>query len=131
MKILFAGGTAGHINPALGGGWLCASGAGCAGTVRWCKGGMEERLVPKLAMSLPRRDHIRISAQADLITLSITSKRWRIWLPQPANPKDPLHFQPDICVGTGGYASGPILRQAQKLGIRCSSTSKTPFVHDD
>ena len=26
-------------------------------------------------------------------------------------------FQPDVCVGVGGYASGPVLRAAQKKGI--------------
>lgn len=26
-------------------------------------------------------------------------------------------FKPDICVGTGGYVSGPVIRAAQKLGI--------------
>ena len=26
-------------------------------------------------------------------------------------------FGPDICIGTGGYVSGPVLRAAAKLGI--------------
>lgn len=26
-------------------------------------------------------------------------------------------FRPDICVGVGGYASGPMLKAAQKRGI--------------
>ena len=26
-------------------------------------------------------------------------------------------FQPDLCIGTGGYVSGPVIRQAQKMGI--------------
>ena len=28
-------------------------------------------------------------------------------------------FAPDVCVGTGGYVSGPVLREAAKLGIPC------------
>lgn len=28
-------------------------------------------------------------------------------------------FKPDICVGTGGYVCGPVLREAAKLGIPC------------
>lgn len=26
-------------------------------------------------------------------------------------------FQPDVCVGTGGYVSGPVIREAMRLGI--------------
>ena len=26
-------------------------------------------------------------------------------------------FQPDLCIGTGGYVSGPVIRQAQKLSL--------------
>ena len=26
-------------------------------------------------------------------------------------------FHPDICIGTGGYVSGPVIREAMKLGI--------------
>ena len=36
-------------------------------------------------------------------------------------------FKPDICVGTGGYVSGPSFAPAQKLGIPPSSTSRTPI----
>ena len=28
-------------------------------------------------------------------------------------------FAPDVCVGTGGYVSGPVIREAAKLGIPC------------
>ena len=28
-------------------------------------------------------------------------------------------FGPDVCVGTGGYVCGPVLREAAKLGIPC------------
>ena len=28
-------------------------------------------------------------------------------------------FGPDVCVGTGGYVSGPVIREAAKLGIPC------------
>lgn len=26
-------------------------------------------------------------------------------------------FKPDVCMGTGGYVSGPVIREAMKLGI--------------
>ncbi len=28
-------------------------------------------------------------------------------------------FAPDVCVGTGGYVSGPVIREAAKLGVPC------------
>ena len=28
-------------------------------------------------------------------------------------------FKPDICIGTGGYVSGPVIRTAAKMGIPC------------
>ena len=36
-------------------------------------------------------------------------------------------FKPDIAIGVGGYASGPILKEAQKQGIPPCCKSKTPM----
>ena len=120
MRILFAGGgTAGHINPALA----------IAGTVRerepdaailyvGAKGGMEERLVPK--------------AGFDFKSVTISGfQRKPSWANLKKNVKTVVHlftsteeakrmikeFQPDVCVGTGGYVSGPVIREAMRLGI--------------
>ena len=120
MRILFAGGgTAGHINPALA----------IAGTVRerepdaailyvGAKGGMEEKLVPK--------------AGFDFKSVTISGfQRKPSWTNLKKNVKTTIHlftstaeakriiqeFHPDICIGTGGYVSGPVIREAMKLGI--------------
>lgn len=120
MKILFAGGgTAGHINPALA----------VAGTIRekepearllyvGAKGGMEERLVPAAGIefksitisgfqrSLSFRNLLRNGRTlVHLFTSTLEARRIL------------REFSPDICVGTGGYVAGPVIREAIKLGI--------------
>jgi UDP-N-acetylglucosamine--N-acetylmuramyl-(pentapeptide) pyrophosphoryl-undecaprenol N-acetylglucosamine transferase len=36
-------------------------------------------------------------------------------------------FKPDICIGTGGYVSGPVIRTAAKLGIPCVIHEQNAF----
>ncbi|MBQ3929126.1 MAG: undecaprenyldiphospho-muramoylpentapeptide beta-N-acetylglucosaminyltransferase [Clostridia bacterium] len=120
MKILFAGGgTAGHINPALA----------IAGYVRQrqpdaeilyigAKGGMEERLVPQAGFTFKgitvqgfQRKLTPKAVKNNIVTVKkavSASKESRRIIQE---------FQPDICVGTGGYVSGPVLRTAAKMGI--------------
>ncbi len=120
MRILFAGGgTAGHINPALA----------IAGYVRERQpdaeilyvgrtGGMEERLVPQAGFEFKgisvqgfSRKLTPKGIKDNIITVkkAITGGK--------AAKKIIQEFKPDICVGTGGYVSGPVLRAAAKLGI--------------
>ena len=40
-------------------------------------------------------------------------------------------FNPDVVVGVGGYASGPILRQAGKMGIPYSSSGTEQLCRGD
>ncbi len=120
MKILLAGGgTAGHINPALA----------IAGTVRQHnpqaellyvgnKGGMEEQLVSEAGYPFQA---ITIAGFQRKISLKSLAKNIRtIGLLMAANGQSKRiikEFKPDLCVGTGGYVSGPILRAAAKMGI--------------
>ena len=120
MKILFAGGgTAGHINPALA----------IAGYVRerqpnaeilyiGAKGGMEERLVPAAGFDFKsitvqgfKRKLTPKAVKDNIITVKKAVSASR------ESKKIIEEFQPDICVGTGGYVSGPVLRTAAKLGV--------------
>lgn len=120
MKILFAGGgTAGHINPALA----------IAGHIRkknpeaeilfvGNRGGMEETLVPKAGFNM---DFITISGfkrQISFNALKENIKTVKRTFTSSKEAKEILKkFKPDICVGTGGYVSGPVLREAAKMGI--------------
>ncbi|MGN0559290.1 MAG: undecaprenyldiphospho-muramoylpentapeptide beta-N-acetylglucosaminyltransferase [Acutalibacteraceae bacterium] len=120
MRVLFAGGgTAGHINPALA----------IAGFIRdkepdaeilfiGNKGGMEQRLVPREGFKI---ESITISGFKRKMTpkamLENVKTAVRAVTASREAKKIIKKFNPDICVGTGGYVSGPVLRTAAKLGI--------------
>lgn len=122
MRVLFSGGgTAGHINPALAAaGYLKMKQPDAEILFVGNKGGMEERLVPPAGYEI-KTIHIsgfqrkitpanivrNIKTVNKLVTSTLESK------------KIIKEFKPDICVGTGGYVCGPVLREAAKLGIPC------------
>ena len=120
MRILLTGGgTAGHINPALAvAGYVRAQDPAAEILFIGSKGGMEERLVPKAGFkiqSIPVSGFIRKpSWRAIKHNVSAICKVFEGSHEAGKIMKD---FKPDICVGTGGYVSGPVLRKAKKLGI--------------
>ena len=120
MKVLFAGGgTGGHINPALAiAGYLKEKEPDTESLYIGAAGGMEERLVP--AAGYPFRS-IRISGFQRKLTAKNIARNVRTVarvFTSSAHAKQILReFQPDICVGTGGYVSGPVIREAIRLGI--------------
>lgn len=120
MRFLFTcGGTAGHINPALAiAGYVKERQPDAEILYIGCKGGMEERLVPQAGFNFKgitvqgfRR---KVSFQA--LKENIVTVKKAITAGKDAK-KIIEEFQPDICIGTGGYVSGPVLRAAAKLGI--------------
>ncbi len=119
-KILFAaGGTGGHINPALAVAGHIQQNAPKAqilfvGTAEK----MEAQLVPAAGFAFKsidisgfRRDISFESLKRNLSTLGKLVKSSR------QAKKILQDFGPDVVVGMGGYVSGPVLRMAQKLGI--------------
>ena len=120
MNILFTcGGTAGHVNPAVALARIFQQRhPDCKVLFVGADGGMETRLVPKEGY--------------DIRTVTITNFH------RSLKPKDLAHnmgtlinmqrsraqarrildeFQPDLVVGTGGYASYPVVKQAAARGI--------------
>ncbi len=120
MRVLMTGGgTAGHINPALA----------IADKIKkeqpdaeilfvGAKGRMETRLVPAAGYSIQtvtvRGFQRRLSfknigrnvlAAVNVITSSVAAS------------KIVREFRPDIAIGTGGYVSGPVLREAIRHGV--------------
>ena len=120
MRVLFAGGgTAGHINPALAiAGYLREKEPDTAIVYVGNKGGMEERLVPAAGFEFRT---VHISGFQRKLTLKNIQRNLqtlgRIVTSSQEAKKIIRDFKPDICVGTGGYVSGPVIREAMKLGI--------------
>ena len=120
MRVIFAGGgTAGHINPALAiAGYLKEKQPETEILYVGNKGGMEEKLVPKAGFEFKsirvsgfKRSMKPVAIKANIQTVS------RALTAISASKKIIKEFKPDLCIGTGGYVSGPVLRAATELGI--------------
>ena len=120
MNILFTcGGTAGHVNPAVALARIFQQEhPDCNILFVGADGGMETRLVPKEGYNIRtvtitnfRRSLKPANIAHNLVTLKnmVTSKA------QARRILD--DFKPDLVVGTGGYASYPIVKQAARRGI--------------
>lgn len=120
MKVLFAGGgTAGHINPALAiAGYIREKEPNAKLLYIGNKGGMEERLVP-LPSGFAFKT-ITISGFQRKLTPKHIVENFktvgRIFTSSNEAKRLIQEFKPDICIGTGGYVSGPVIRAAIKLG---------------
>lgn len=120
MRILFAGGgTAGHINPALAiAGYLKERQPDAQILYVGAKGGMEERLVPQAGYAFKS---VTISGFQRKISWTNFKKNCKtivhVFTATEESKKIIREFKPDVCVGTGGYVSGPVIREAMKLGV--------------
>ena len=121
MKVLFAGGgTAGHINPAIAvAGYIKEKQPDAELFYIGKKGGMEARLVPNAGI-----EFYSIDVEGFQRKLSLTNIKRNISAVSKLafashNAKKLLmELKPDVVMVTGGYVSGPVLRQSAKLGIK-------------
>lgn len=129
-KILFAaGGTGGHINPALAvAGYIRENYPDAQILFAGTPNKMEATLVPAAGFDFTP---IEISGfQRDLTPAGIkanisTVKKLIKSLPRAkAIVKD---FQPDVAIGFGGYASGPVIRAAAKMGVPTAVHEQNAF----
>lgn len=119
MKILFTcGGTAGHINPALALAGMFQARNQADILFVGADGGMEQQLVPRegypiqmVTISSFWRQMNLAGIRHNLTTLRNLGKSKR----QAKRILD--QFQPNLVVGTGGYASFPVVREAARRGI--------------
>ncbi len=122
MKVLLTGGgTAGHINPALAvAGYLRQKEPETEILYVGNRGGMEERLVQKAGYPMAL---ITISGFQRKLTPKNIVRNFqtvgRVFTATAEAKKIIQDFAPDVCVGTGGYVSGPVIREAAKLGVPC------------
>lgn len=120
MNILFTcGGTAGHVNPAVALARIFQEREpGCRVLFVGADGGMETRLVPKEGYPI---ETVRITnfhrslAPAD-IAHNLGNLR-NMYTSQKQARRIVDEFRPDLVVGTGGYASFPVVKEAARRHI--------------
>ncbi len=121
--ILAAGGTAGHINPALA----------IADKIRTVfpeseilfvgtPGGMEASLVKKAGYAFRAFRMEGLQRRLSMHNLVRNAQAAYFYVTARAHAKKLLkEFRPDVVIGTGGYVSAPILLSAAKLGIKTAT----------
>ena len=120
MNIVFTcGGTAGHINPALAVANLLRERKPDAKILFvGAEGGMETKLVPREGYEL---ETLKVSSyRRSLSPKAIKHNLTTLFDLRAARKKADriiAAFKPDVIVGTGGYASYPMLRQGAKRGV--------------
>lgn len=130
MNIVFvAGGTGGHINPALA----------VAGTVLehepnakisfiGNRKGMEADLVPRAGYDFYPIDVAGFQRKLSLNNIKRNCIAVYDMFKSTAQTKKILkELKPDICVGTGGFTCGPVLRAAAKMGIKTATHESNAF----
>ncbi len=116
MRVLLTGGgTGGHINPAIAIAKKILleeprSEIAFVGTPF----GMENRLIPKEGFKLY---HIEIRGLQRSLSLSNLKTAYLSLTSVHKAKKLIRKFKPDICIGTGGYVSWPLMKAASDLGI--------------
>ena len=130
MRVLIAaGGTAGHINPALA----------IAGAIKKAdpsaeihfagrREGMEYRLVGQAGYPF---HHIEITGFQRRLSLNNIRRNivtlWNLALSGPKAKKIMKEVRPDLVIGCGGYVSGPVVRCAAKMGIHTAIHEQNAF----
>lgn len=120
MKILFAaGGTAGHINPAIAvASYIKEQHKDAEILFVGTADHMEARLVPNAGFDFKtiKISGFRRSFSPSAVVHNVKTVV-RLAQSSSASKKILKDFQPDVCVGFGGYVSGPVIEQAAKMGI--------------
>lgn len=121
MKVVFAaGGTGGHINPALAAaGELRARDPQAEILFIGTKDHMEARLVPAAGFEFKTIAIEGFQRKPSFKNLKRNLHTVHLLLHATGAVKKILRdFAPDVAVGFGGYVSGPVIRTAAKLGIK-------------
>ena len=122
MKVLLAGGgTAGHINPALAiAGYIRDRHPDAEFLFIGNRDGMEQRLVPQAGFKIKSITISGFQRSMSPKSMVANAKTIRRTITSSAAARHIIkEFHPDICIGTGGYVSGPVVREAARRGVPC------------
>ena len=120
MKFLFTcGGTAGHINPALGVAQrLRELLPDCGILFVGADGHMETELVPREGFPIKTVTITNISREKSMEGVKHNAKTIKNVVISTNQAKNIIReFQPDVVIGTGGYVCYPVLKAAHSLKI--------------
>ena len=120
MNVIFTcGGTGGHINPAIAvANMMKQRYPDCNILFIGAKGHMEEQLVPKAGYRLECLPGSGLSRGKNFAAIKKNVKAVKCVLDAVNQCKKIIReFQPDVIIGTGGYASFPALYAGNRLGI--------------
>lgn len=130
MKLVFvAGGTGGHINPAVAVATeikrkMPESEIIFIGT----EGRMETSIVPKAGFEIKTVKMNGFSRKKSFAGLKQNVETVFLTLKASKEAKMILEeFKPDVVVGFGGYVSGPVVRTAHKMGIKTAIHEQNAF----
>lgn len=130
MRVLIAaGGTAGHINPALAiAGALKKADPTAEIHFAGRREGMEYRLVTQAGYPF---HHIEITGFQRKLSLTNIKRNiitlYNLALSGPKARAMLKEIQPDLVIGCGGYVSGPVVRCAAKRGIKTALHEQNAF----
>lgn len=127
--LIAAGGTGGHINPALGtAGFIKSKNPDAEILFVGTKEKMESTLVPKAGYNIEfidiqgfYRSFRPEDIKHNLVTLS------KLLRSSSQAKKIIKKFRPDLVIGFGGYVSGPVLRMAAKMKIPTAIHEQNAF----
>ena len=120
MNLIFTcGGTAGHINPAIAiANEMRRRDPNCKVLFIGAVGHMEEKLVPQAGYELRTLPGSGLSRKKSLAGLKQNIHAVNCVLQAVSACKKIFReFQPNVVIGTGGYASFPALYAGSKMGI--------------
>lgn len=130
MKVLMScGGTGGHINPALAIADIIKSEYPdaeflFAGTPK----GMEAKLVPAAGYRLETIKVAGFQRKISLENVGRNIKAAAYLISSGRRAREIIEdFKPDIAIGTGGYAAGPVIRKAARMGIPTAIHEQNAF----
>ena len=114
--ILSGGGTGGHIYPAVATAEALIRILGERAEILFvgAEGKMEMEKIPALGYNIVGLPVAGLQRRLTLANLAVPFKLIRSFTKARRTLRD---FRPHIAIGFGGYASGPILKAAQKMGI--------------